>query len=553
MKEEDKIGIILSGATTERAKCEVYSNAEDMVEEGILFLVNSKKGKILARVDRVIPYHEFYREGDPWSDARRQQLRIPTEIARKYKIAELELLGKFSVYGLSEVTLPPDPGEEVVKLEVDSEIFKGLTDKEGIILFGTLYGYENLSIPLDIENITMHMAVFGSTGSGKSYTVGYLLELLSNLKSKDVSMAFPTIIVDANGDYLDYFNYYVKHKKFGSYFNLYRFVFSKSRIVYHYDEKIVKKIKVDLNEFLPRELAELIVAFRTGGTLNELQVSGLELVLKELREMYARSYNEIFYNSAFFEELLNEVEIKSKDGFIHHQTAKAIKSALEYFRREVLETAKIIPVNKPTLSGEFIDKVSARPSLVIIDFSTEGSPGISLQLKQLVIAYLTKILYNKFVEYKTIGKEERFILLIIEEAQNYCPNPNTYPIGYTLTQHNLSLIATQGRKFGVCLCLVTQRPSFVDPIILSMSNNFFIHRISVDDVSYVKKLTGGLPRAIESKLVNLRRGSVVVHGQMNLLNFPVLVSLYDSRKIKPTIGKTNLFENLKKIYKNESS
>ncbi len=183
------------------------------------------------------------------------------------------------------------------------------------------------------------------------------------------------------------------------------------------------------------------------------------------------------------------------------------------------------------------------PQLSIIDFSTGGATGVPLQIKQLVIAYLTKMLYNTFTKFKTQG-EERYLLLIIEEAQNYCPNPSTYPIGYTLTRETLSLIATQGRKFGICLCLVTQRPSFVDPIVLSMVNTFFIHRVSVDDVNFVKRVTGGLPKVLENRLVNLGRGYVIITGQMNSLGFPIFCKVKDVRKIQPTIGKTNLVEIL---------
>jgi len=544
----EAIGVILSGSTTTTAKCEIYSSADDLVEEGMLLVVVGKD-RILARVDSITPYNEFYREGDPWTDVRRQKLRVPSEIARKYKVAELELLGRLTPDGLAEVTSPPNPGDEVVKIDIKADIKNifGIDEKDGIIWFGSLYGYKDVPVPLDIENITMHMAVFGSTGSGKSYTVGYLLELLSEIPVSDATVAFPTIIIDANGDYLDYFFHFLKNGRFGSFYNVYRFVFSSSKELYK--SKNVRKIAIDLDEFTSRELAELIISFRTGGTINELQVAGLEMVLKELKENYELQFNDIFVKDSLYKEFEDELDRRSgREGPIHTQTAKAIRSATEQFRREVVDKVRMVSTDGPTMSSELIEEVSSKPSLVIIDFSSDGAPGISLQIKQLVIAYLTKLLYNKFVEYK-MKDEERYVFLIIEEAQNYCPNPSTYPIGYTLTRRNLSLIATQGRKFGICLCLVTQRPVFVDPIVLSMVNTFLIHRISVDDVSFVKKITGGLPKSIESKLTNLRRGNVILNGQMNILHFPILVSIIGVREIQPTVGKTNVIKTLERFKK----
>ena len=136
---------------------------------------------------------------------------------------------------------------------------------------------------------------------------------------------------------------------------------------------------------------------------------------------------------------------------------------------------------------------------------------------------------------------DRILLLIIEEAQNYCPNLETYPIGYSLARDNLAQIATQGRKFGLSLCLVSQRPSFVDQIVLSMVNTFIIHRISATDVPFVKRAAGGLPEVIEDKLTSLATGRAIVIGQMNKLGFPVLIEIpEEERRIKPTIGKISV-------------
>ena len=55
----------------------------------------------------------------------------------------------------------------------------------------------------------MHMAVFGTTGSGKSYDTGSLIEKFMNIKVSDVhAVSFPMVIIDANGDYTDYANYF---------------------------------------------------------------------------------------------------------------------------------------------------------------------------------------------------------------------------------------------------------------------------------------------------------------------------------------------------------
>jgi len=113
-------------------------------------------------------------------------------------------------------------------------------------------------------------------------------------------------------------------------------------------------------------------------------------------------------------------------------------------------------------------------------------------------------------------------------------------IGSSLAKTKLSAIATQGRKFGLSLCLISQRPSFVDEIILSMCNTFFIHRISPEDVHFVRGVTGGLPDSLARRLTNLSQGECIVTGQMNRLPFPVLVQGPERMEILHTAGKTDV-------------
>ena len=539
------IGIILSGSTSRKAVSQLYVEYEGKVHEGEICFIqpSTRQSKILCRIDKIVPFSEFYEEGDAWSEARRKGAQIPSEISRKYYTLELELLGEIKGNHIVEVTSPPAPGDEVLTLEDKSELLAVMKPKErdkATIEFGTFFGHENIPFILDLDAIPMHLAVLGVTGSGKSYTVGYLIEQLSNIDLGNIQTALTTIIVDANGDYLDFYNtFHIKNQRIAKYSNVYRFVFNKSPARL---SKGVKPISINIDEFEPREVAELIIAYYSGGGVNELQVAGLEQVFKKLHDESGYSISSLLIDDHNFNhKLLAELYKAKEDKLIHEQTLSAILRALNKFKADIVDTYELIQYSGlVTLSSEFIDNITnpKNPTLVILDFSADGAPGISLQIKQLVISYLTKLLLKKFTEYKIEGKE-KILLLIIEEAQNYCPNLAIYPIGYSLARNNLAQIATQGRKFGLSLCLISQRPSFVDPVILSMVNTFIIHRVSAGDVPFIKTVTGGLPKVIEDKLVNLTTGRAIITGQMNRLGFPVIVDIPE-RKIKPTVGGINV-------------
>ena len=140
----------------------------------------------------IIPYHEFFEEGDVWSESRRSHYRIPTDVSRKYVTGGLELLGELSPSGLTEVSRPPMPGDPLYRIDIKSEaveIYGIKLGAEKYIWFGSLFGYEEAPVPLDPEGLPMHLAILGITGSGKSYTAGYLIERI-----KDLDFRLPLII-----------------------------------------------------------------------------------------------------------------------------------------------------------------------------------------------------------------------------------------------------------------------------------------------------------------------------------------------------------------------
>ena len=546
------MGIVLSGATTTSAVAQLTRRGEDVVLEGMLLVISCRRSgqRILARVDSLRPVNDFFREGDVWSSVRRLgelEESLLEEVARQYTLAELTLIGVLGEKGLGSVRRPPAPGARVLMLDIAKEakeLFGAEPGTPGIVWYGTLAGYENAPIPLNVENITMHMGVFGETGSGKSYGVGYLIELLSRIPVGDGEAAIPILVIDANGDYLDYHRHFVEHGELGAFRGVMRLVFSISRAA---NEPLTHVLTIGLDEFTARDLAEFIVGYKYGGLeFNELQVSALERTLREVVEETGYSYTELLTSRIdLVYAKLNELST-GRGAPVHHQTAKAVRTALEKFENDLVEQYKVVD-RKPMLSSSFVDKITKEPWLVLIDFSPEGSPGIPLPVKQLVVGYLTRVLYRQFTEYKVRG-DERYLLFVIEEAQNYAPNPRNYPLGWSIARDYLALIATQGRKFGLSLCLVSQRPAFIDPVVLSMLNTWFIHRVAPEDVPYIARASGGLPQGLEKRLTSLPRGVAVVAGQMNILGVPLLVEV-GRRRVSHEMGRTRVVETLRRLYR----
>jgi DNA helicase HerA-like ATPase len=70
------------------------------------------------------------------------------------------------------------------------------------------------------------------------------------------------------------------------------------------------------------------------------------------------------------------------------------------------------------------------------------------------------------------------LLFVCEEAHRYAPAD--HKVGFGPTRRALSRIAKEGRKYGVFLGLVTQRPAEIDPKIISQCNTLFVMRMAND-------------------------------------------------------------------------
>jgi len=547
ISQRETIGVVLSQSTTREATCQLLEAAErGGIREGMLLVIEATpdKRRLLARVSEIVPYNAFFTEGDPWSEARRKNLPFPEQVARRYEICRLELLVELP--GTNEITIPPHPGDYVYRIDPKTarkEIFGVRDGESGIIWFGTQAGYKGSPVPLDVEAAPMHIAIFGVTGSGKSFDTGALIEKLASIPvAANRTVSFPMLIIDAHGDYLEYARHRARGKDLGAVDSVTRYVFPDAwrRLQAAGPVERLKPIGINLDNLEPRDLAELIVQYY-GGAGSELQIHGLERTLQEMLEQ-GYALKQLFTSS--YDRLTAHIE--AKDTRELHQMAKgAILRALSKFK-EAEDKHQLFSQESLLQEEKWVDELTRQGDIALIDFSAEGAPGVELPMKQLVMTYLAAVLFASFTRYKVQG-EDRYLLFVIEEAQNFCPDPS-YPVGATLAKTKLSAIATQGRKFGLGLCLISQRPSFVDGIVLSMCNTFFIHRVSPEDVSFVRTVTGGLPPGLLARLTKLSRGEIIITGQMSKVPFPLVVRVEkEDRKVAHPAGTTEVIKNLARL------
>jgi DNA helicase HerA-like ATPase len=98
--------------------------------------------------------------------------------------------------------------------------------------------------------------------------------------------------------------------------------------------------------------------------------------------------------------------------------------------------------------------------------------GLPSEIINVVVSVLARLAFDFGVW--SAGKVP--ITFVCEEAHRYVPNDKT--TGFEPTKRAISRIAKEGRKYGVSLCIVTQRPAELDPTILSQCNTVFSMRLT---------------------------------------------------------------------------
>ena len=146
--------------------------------------------------------------------------------------------------------------------------------------------------------------------------------------------------------------------------------------------------------------------------------------------------------------------------------------------------------------------VSGKP-ITILDLS-----GVPSEVLNVVVSVICRLTFD----FSVWSEKQMPITIVCEEAHRYAPADKD--AGFEPVKRALSRIAKEGRKYGVSLCVVSQRPSDLAPSLLSECNTLFALRMtSQEDQDIVR---GALPEAshgLMKFLPALRNGEAIVVGE----------------------------------------
>lgn len=160
----------------------------------------------------------------------------------------------------------------------------------------------------------------------------------------------------------------------------------------------------------------------------------------------------------------------------------------------------------------YIDKAN----VTIVDLS-----GVPFEVLSITVSLISRLIFDFSFHYSKLQHAQSKlndipVMLVCEEAHNYVPRNDH--VAYRASRKSIERIAKEGRKYGLSLMVVSQRPSEVSETIFAQCSNFMSLRLTNDaDQSYVRRLFPDNANAITDILPNLAPGECVVVGDAVLL------------------------------------
>jgi DNA helicase HerA-like ATPase len=188
--------------------------------------------------------------------------------------------------------------------------------------------------------------------------------------------------------------------------------------------------------------------------------------------------------------------------------------------------------------GEFIGKIFRLPSrgkpISIIDVS-----GVPSDITSTVVAVLSRLIFDFAIWAR--DEKTRPILLVCEEAHRYVPNEKNSD-GSSVGRI-LSRIAKEGRKYGISLGLITQRPSDLAEGVLSQCGTIISMRLNNDrDQAFVKAAMPEGARGFLDSIPALRNRECIICGEG--VSIPMRVAFDNLDEMKRPASEDPSFSEL---------
>lgn len=375
-----------------------------------------------------------------------------------------------------------------------------------------------------------HASLLGSTGSGKSWAVASVLEQAAKLPSSNL------IVFDLHGEYCEltyarhfripgpeelgktdssllFLPYWLLNAEELQAMFIDRSEFSAHNQVMAFLDTVVTEKKKTLESLSKTEVLNAFtldspIPFDIQNVLTELKRLNEEMVQGSKTQKQGPFYGQ-------FSRLLVRLNSKASDkryGFLFQAPAS------EHHYGAMAGMVK-----------RLMDYSTEKAQIKVIDFSE-----VPADILPVIVGLVARIIYQ--VQFWTNRAKRHPMALVCDEAHLYLPKKDGKNPVEQRAIENFEKIAKEGRKYGVALLIVSQRPSDVSSTILSQCNNVIALRLTNgDDQATVKRLMPESLEGLMDTLPILDIGEALVVGDAVLLPSRIRIHPPSEKPLSATI------------------
>jgi uncharacterized protein len=472
------------------------------------------------------------------------------ELQRKY-IIEASPVGILKdsrfIRGGDTLSIPPK-AVKPAETKYIKQIFENSIETDKKFSFSKLANNAEVSVPVDGNKFfNKHLAIVGASGSGKSHTTAKIIQNATSIKESEYE--------GLNNSHVIIFDI---HSEYESAFPNANRINVENLILPYWllNGEELEEIFLESGEFNNYNqasiLRKLIIANKKKNNTHEgdvyfdsplkFNIQEVLTCLKNLKnetknakstdrvmivdDSYVLSDGKTEVNSGillndeekilkFFEVIYDFHPTKNQnikhgdyadgtlDKFISRFENKIKDKRLSFLFGDASQEISFIDVIKNFIGYKDAEK----SNVTIIDLS-----GVPFEVLSITVSLISRLLFEfGYFTKKKQGENNTPLLLVYEEAHKYAPKSNL--VKYRSSTLAIERIAKEGRKYGVTLAIVSQRPSEISETIFSQCNNFVAMRLTnPDDQNYVKRLLPDTLDGVTESLPSLKSGEALLIG-----------------------------------------
>ncbi len=481
-------------------------------ELGTLLKIDTPKTMLLGLVSALSVPVPAQKDGEP-----------------EVRIAEVELMGELPKLPdgslgafLRGVSTYPGLGDPVHIASVGElkRVYRLRSDDQAVHV-GTLLQDASIPAMVDVDGLLgKHCAVLGSTGTGKSCGVALMLRAILQ-KNPQAHI----LLLDPHSEYASSFGRAAEIITPSDLQLPFWFLTFEEMLEVVLGGQVAKDAEVDI-------LAELIPAAKWRYAASRGREAAL-MLKKRVNEMGSFTVDTpVPYRISDLIALIDERmgRLENKRDLAPYRQLKARIEAISQDPRYTFMFGSLTVQDQMSgiLGRLFRVPVNAKP-IAILELT-----GVPSEVTNVVVSVICRMTFD----FALWSEGDVPITLVCEEAHRYVPSDPS--VGFEPTKRAIARIAKEGRKYGVSLCVVSQRPAELDPTILSQCNTIFAMRMTNErDQEIVKAAIFDAAASLLDFLPSLGTREAIVSGEG--VSLPARIRFDDLPEAAMPRGRTASF------------